>query len=81
MLRILQFNMLAKYMHVRGEGGSNRSRLRTAYGERLTAAVFAEAKFRSETGTREEPAIVQSVYGLSTEFDPATMRVVLDFTT
>lgn len=65
----------------KARGGSNRSRLKTPYGERLTAAVFAEAKFRSETGTREEPAIIQSVYGLSTEFDPATMRVVFDSTT
>lgn len=43
---------------MRGEGDSNKSILKIAYGERLTAAVFAEAKFRSETGTREEPAMV-----------------------
>jgi hypothetical protein len=29
-------------------------------GDFLTAAVFAEAKFRSETGTREEPAMINS---------------------
>lgn len=41
-----------------GGGASYRSRFKTAYGERLAAAAFAEAKFRSETGTREEPAMV-----------------------
>jgi hypothetical protein len=30
---------------------------RTKKGDRFTAAVFAEAKFRRETGTREEPAM------------------------
>lgn len=66
------------HIGVRDEGDPNRSRLKTAYGERLTAAVFAEAKFRSETGTREEPAIISVSQWLVGRVQPRDDGVAFD---
>lgn len=51
----------------------------TKNGDRFTAAVFAEAKFRRETGTREEPAMNAGFQLGSTSGLVSMLMVVVSF--